>query len=714
MKKYVCIFIIVCLLCVNVFAGTSFAYSVPVSVDPIENVITNQAALDRIASVCEDEALDPIVIVYIDYLSNGAILYDCYVFSYDSVIITDFRLNRIYAKQSDYTLLDGFLYSSVNSFLQNMSSSQLPSGNPVSILGSNYLAFGSLGQSNPADIDVFYCSEDWQNFDSVNGVFTEQDYNLDISSVLPDQRYFSIFKDEYRGNEYIGIYCSDAAAYDDFTYFDFYFTDFSGSYIRSVLDDDYFSISDVEGLTYILINPDIVYTGEFTLTGGIYHGTSDFGDFNFTCNIVFHENPIDDTPPSNGDSYNSFYEINYNGNHLDNYMVYNSSLKYSSNGVGSYRIWDDSLILVQPFDFSVIFIPDIVTSFLPIVTFEDFYNSCRDNFDIVVTNLNQAAFDNLYYIGAYNDVATIVNTGNNTSLLQWYMNHQPYSWIIDYSFIDDLPTVDYSYTVCIFVKDSYYFRQTNFLIGDCGNILNQFSERFFKEDGFSDKILDSLFKIWDNEYNFFNSSLPILQRLSYWINDFNAIDWNGLVNNVSAGLTVLNRMSGYLYSINYSIPLLDSRLVDIDSYIASIDSDSGNILTHVLQLDSDIDTTNQLLFSSGGILQSSDTSLALIAADVNSLLSMFDGEDFTIDITLPEFDFTTIVELYGGNLDDFAQWINDLVLTLPEFDFSDFPNFNNDSESLLDNVATFDDDLIGQLGNPYDYSDSGVDYFGWD
>ena len=187
-----------------------------------------------------------------------------------------------------------------------------------------------------------------------------------------------------------------------------------------------------------------------------------------------------------------------------------------------------------------------------------------------------------------------------------------------------------------------------------------------------------------------------------------------MVDNVAAGLTQLNRMSGYLYSINNYIPLIDSRLVDIDSYIASIDSDSGSILSHVLQLDSDIDTTNNLLYLNGGILQSSDSSLALIAADVNDLLSMFDGHDFTIDITLPEFDFSTIVELYGGNLDDFAQWINDLVVTLPEFDFSDFPNFNLESESLLDNVATFDDDLIGQLGNPYDYIDSGVDYFGWD
>lgn len=560
-------------------------------------------------------------------------------------------------------------YSGSSRNYQSGTGSYISGTTAVSLSGLSGYWYSINGNSN-TNFD-FRNSDDclYTNKDMLYGN-TSCSINLDLGSYNPDTRYLSAYMSgsTYGNVRFLAVQTDDIVLSSTWISVRYHDQFGSGTFIK-----DYpFDFTTSDGYSIIRINPEEISHSEFTVDSVLYSGSSFWGvkevsDLNITFNEAVLPSAIPSAYPVPDYSYYDTTYINYNGGNTEViYTPISSELEigFLDNDTSKYYFLDEFpyYYLDQPFSYSFIIIPDIpyeYSSFLADSIYQ--YDVVIDDFEITCDNYYQVySFDYIYGSGAWsslNDLLTAAQVSDVSYILDsWYSSHDPIVYQFPYHTAQTFNVDNRIYECSLIITDSFYFKQTNYLLGDTGDILSEFSERFFKIDGFSDSLFENISSLYNLNLQYYDSSLKALTGLSYWLND------NDLSSNLSDITDLLSSLDNYLSSV-------DGKL----NYLVTIDS------------------------------------------DLNDLLEWFQNqEDSDIVLTLPDFNPSILINIYGTNIGDFVEFVQDFVNTLPEFDFSDFPNFFDYAAGLVDDTAGSGDDLIGSLFNPYDYDDSGLHEFGWD
>ena len=502
--------------------------------------------------------------------------------------------------------------------------------------------------------------------------------NLDLGSYNPDTRYLDAYVSgsTYGNVRFLAIQTDDVVLSSTWVSIRYHDQYGSGTFIK-----DYpFDFTTSDGYSIIRINPDEISHSEFTVESILYCGSSSWGTkeligLSLTFNEDVFPSPVPSAYPIPDYSYYDTTYINYNGGSINViYTPLSIELHYGHTDSDlSLSYFEDYhqtpsqnvSYLVQPFSFSYIVIP--AAARLNGQYYDDFLEDVVYQYDVVLDNLayhnNPNDFDLFYGSGAWSDLtsdlAVALQQGQldvSSVLDAWYSSHDPLLLQSPFYLNGESVIVDYVGDCSMILTDSFFFKQINYLIGDTSDILTELSERFFKVNGFSDSLFQNLSSLYNLNLQFYDSALQQLSGLSYWLNE------NDISNNLVDILGALSSMDLYLSSV-------DGKL----NYLVTIDS------------------------------------------DLNDLLEWFQNqEDSDVVLTLPDFNPSILINIYGTNIGDFVEFVQDFVNTLPEFDFSDFPNFFDYAAELVDDTAGLGNDLIGSLFNPYDYDDSGLHEFGWD
>lgn len=530
--------------------------------------------------------------------------------------------------------------------------------------------------SNDSYLNIGYMMSGgcWSNFDfcllSSSGNTTISNGNLLASAYEPDNRFMDVYisGSTYGNVRYLCVEVDDtilSSSWVSVRYTDQYGP---GTYIQ-----DYpFDFFTANGHSFIKIMPDLISDSEFTVTSVLFSGSSSWGTKEVTgLDLTFNEDvfptPIPSAYPVPDYSYYDTTYINYNGGNPE--IIYTPissqlTIGFLGTDTSKYYFLDEYpfLYLEQPFSYTFIVIPDIqyeYSSFLGDCLYQ--YDVVVDDFEITNDNYYQIySFDYIYGSGAWsnlNGLLTAAQLNDVSSILEtWYASHDPIIFQFPYRSQEAFSFDDRVYDCSLIITDSFFFKQTNYLLGDTGDILSEFSERFFKIDGFSDSLFDNISSLYNLNLQYYDSSLQALTGLSYWLND----------NDISSNLSDISNL-----------------LSSVDNYLSSVDGKLNYLVT--------------------------------IDSDLNDLLEWFQNqEDSDVILTLPDFNPSILINIYGDNVGDFVEFVQGFVNTLPQFDFSDFPNFFDYAADLVDDTAGSGDDLIGSLFNPYDYDDSGLHEFGWD
>ena len=582
--------------------------------------------------------------------------------------------------------------------------------------GVSYYSSGSLQPSS-----YFYNGTCYSSCNVLTGSYIGDTYsifqpaNLDISDYIGpplDSRVLNVSKVTYTSSDMIGFQTDDVPDSSCFITFDY--TDSLGSW-HTYLDYNHFDVYPGDDYNLILINPLDVSLTQFTLTGGTYYGSDEWGYKDYSCDLDFNENPIEFN--------NNFYDAYYYNNTYQ--TIYNSIDGF---GYGYIRgkttstdryFWDDSLALVQPFKFSVIALPLIshvgnnpVTNDSYYWTFLDLY---KDSYDVLLVDVPETTFNYIYGSGMYTDFNNSLFGSNlDLELIDWYSAHSPIIGTLPYSLIDLNTSYDINQYCGIYYTDSFFYKQLSYLIGDNSDILSEFSERFFKADGFSDRLLSNLYDLYLQDNIYYSDAIGYISKINYYLND--AFEKQYLPSIISS----LSSSNSYLLSI-------DSKLNDVDDILAALSD-----LTYLGDIDTKLEDLDDILTNTGSVL----TGLGLLLSDTNDMVTLLNSieldssasssilsdiydfleNEFTFDVqvNLPEFDTTVIVQIYGQGIGDFIDFFNEWIMVLPDFDFSEFPDFFDNVSDTIDEFADSNDDLIGNLDTPYEYDDSKLHFLGWD
>ena len=553
---------------------------------------------------------------------------------------------------------------------------------------------------------IVFCSNDFQN--NNNAVAA----NLDISAYYPDLRHFEIYKtDRYTPSDMIAVSVDTSAIFDVFSYFTFSYTDSAGIWTSTVVDNNYYEVYYGDDYSVILIDPSLLSTFSYTLTGGTFYGSVSWGDYEFTSNIYFDLSDIDYSPPSQVNNYySSTSSILYNGGSVYGYTYFKCDTVDS-------LFWDDDLVLCQPFSYSLIALP-ILGSYGPSWSSGDFYSSFlsyySSYYDVILIDVPETTFNALYGSGAYTDFQSNYSTSTMgafiSSVSTWYSAHPLQLSALPFSDIDDLPLYTSNQMVGIAFSDHFFYKQIAYMLGDTSDILTEFSSRFFEEDVFSDKFFTSLTSFYDLQYNFSTNNLIYLYKLVYFCDYLNRE--NFFPDIVSNLIAANNYLSGLDLKLSTVISRLDSIYSDghsSNSYLSSIVSQLTDEYTFLSQdLAASVDSSDTGIWSVYDEIVNLNTSVEGLCTQLEISLSP------NIEVSFPDIDLTVLVEQYGDGVEPLFDFFQNWILIIPEFDYSDFSDWFDNAGTLVSSLADSNGNFVNDILDPYNYSDSGVSDFGWD
>ena len=665
MLKKSCAIMLSIALAVGILVHGSFAYDVPSDTVSIGNLLEDFDTLnaDQTVTLAQD-ALEDAVSDY-DYIIVRAYpsedgYSELFFFFSDVPAFIDANYFFLTARTGHYRFIS--LNSSVQPTISGTSISPQSGQSP----NGGYWCSPSVGLTSDSLLFANYTS-------NVSGSPFGPNLSESFTPIPSDTRFMDVYMtmSTYGSVKYLCVEVDDIILSSSWV--SVRFTDLYGPFTTII---DYpFDFFTANGHSYIKIMPSVIGPDlPLTVTSVIYSGSSSWGykevsDLSLTFEGDPFPSPIPSVSPVPEYWYYDTTYINYNGGETNKiYDCFNTFLDFLVPFGESSPIYfvDHDLYLLQPFSFTYIAIPRFSNQFY----YDSFFDDVIYQYDVVFDELYDSigpylSFDNIYGSGMYQDLLSDVNsyftqTGSydlSPVFEEWYSAHKPLCYQFPYydgnSYVETSP---YQAECSMIVSDSFYFKQTNYLLGDSGDILSELSERFFKLGGFADSLFGNMSSLYNLNLQYYDSALQQLTGLSYWLNN----------NDISSGLDNIG-----------------SLLTSVDSYVSSVDSKLNYLVT--------------------------------IDSDLNDLLEWFQNqEDSDVVLTLPDFNPSILVEIYGENIGDLIGFFQDFVNVLPDFDFSDFPNFFDRSNDLVSDFAGQNDDLLDNLMDPYEYDDSGLSTFGWD
>lgn len=320
---------------------------------------------------------------------------------------------------------------------------------------------------------------------------------------------------------------------------------------------------------YFLLDPSQIPWDVFTLTSLEYVSSGSFGSKTISVDFKFGESPIEYDPITNNYFWSNTSYTEYNGGSAWGF-------DYIKVDTVDGDFWDDNKVLIQPFSFSVMAFPVMPSGITSMDYYVELVNDYLSYYDVILTEVPESTFDNLYGAGAFDDFQSSVSWAHYGNFLmdvsEWYSAHSMIASPLDYEYYNDLPIYSSNQSCGIAFSDHFYFKQLSYMLGDTSDILTEFSSRFYEEDGFTDVLTKSLSSIYDGQYEYFNGALTYLERQNYFINDLILNKY--IPDSVDLLKDIKQLLGDILNALGENAPIdindLESPLLDIYQFIDAL------------------------------------------------------------------------------------------------------------------------------------------------